>query len=76
MQEFDKISIPELSKQNMFMILHALEYTGENANLDSFIQLKKEILKELSTLAETTEENFMKYLEENYIKFSEEKSSL
>lgn len=76
MQEFDKISIPELSKKNMFMILHALEYTGKNANINSFVQLKKEILKELSELAETTEENFMKYLEENYIEFSEEGSSL
>lgn len=64
MQEFDKISISELSKKNMFMILHALEYTGNNTNLDSFIQLKDDILKELSELADTTEEDFMKYLEE------------
>lgn len=65
MQEFDKISISELSKKNMFMILHALEYTGNNTNLDSFIQLKDDILKELSELADTTEEDFMKYLEES-----------
>lgn len=64
MQEFDKISISELSKKNMFMILHALEYTGTNTNLDSFIQLKQDILKELSELADTSEEAFMKYLEE------------
>ena len=64
MQEFDKISISELSKKNMFMILHALEYTGTNTKLDSFIQLKQDILKELSELADATEETFMKYLEE------------
>ena len=65
MQEFDKISIPELSKEYMFMILHALEYTGTHTKLDSFIQLKADILKELSELADTTEETFMKYLEES-----------
>ena len=63
MQEFDKISIPEISKKHMLMILHALEYTGENANMSSFIDLKKSIVKELSELAETTEDKFMKYLE-------------
>lgn len=66
MQEFDKISIPELSKEYMFMILHALEYTGTNTELDQFIQLKQIILKELSELAGSTEEDFMKHLEENY----------
>ena len=66
MQEFDKISIPELSKENMFMILHALEYTGKQTELDSFIQLRKDILKELSELTDSTEEDIMKHLEEIY----------
>lgn len=65
MQEFDKISIPELSKEYMFMILHALEYTGTHTEINSFIQLKKDILKELSELADSTEDDFMKYLEES-----------
>lgn len=66
MQEFDKISIPELSKENMFMILHALEYTGTQTNIDSFIQLRKDILKELSELTNSSEEDIMKHLEEIY----------
>lgn len=67
MQEFDKISIPEISKKHMLMILHALEYTGENANMNSFLQLKDTIVKELSELAETTEDDFIKYLEKESI---------
>lgn len=67
MQEFDKISIPEISKKHMLMILHALEYTGKNANMSSFIDLKKSIVKELSELAETTEDKFMNYLENESI---------
>lgn len=63
MQEFNKISI-ELLKEDMLMILHALEYTGKNTDIDSFIQLKETFLNELSELADTTEEDFMKYLEE------------
>lgn len=67
MQEFDKISISELSKKNMFMILHALEYTGKDTNIDTFIQLKNNIIKELSELADTSEEEFMSYLEKDSV---------
>ncbi|WP_041701539.1 hypothetical protein [Gottschalkia acidurici] len=67
MQEFDKISISELSKQNMFMILHALEYTGKSTNVDTFIELKNNIIKELSELADATEDEFMNYLQKESI---------
>ena len=65
MENFDKISIQEMSKKDMFMIIQALAYTGTKTNIDDFIHLKNSIVKELSSLAETSEENFMKYLNES-----------
>lgn len=62
MQEFEKITISEISKNDMLMILEALEYTGINSKVDGFIQLGESILKNLSELAETTEEEFLIYL--------------
>lgn len=65
MKEFDKISIQEMSKEDMLMIIEALEYTGTNTKIEEFINLKNSILKELSSLAETSEEEFLKYLCDN-----------
>lgn len=62
MQEFDKISIAEISKKDMLMIIEALEYTGKNTNIDSFLKLRNSIIKELSELADSTEEEFIQYL--------------
>ncbi|KPU26634.1 hypothetical protein TR13x_09070 [Caloranaerobacter sp. TR13] len=62
MQEFDKISIAEISKKDMLMIIEALEYTGKNTNIDSFLKLRKNIIKELSELADSTEDEFIQYL--------------
>ncbi|MBB6218239.1 hypothetical protein HNQ80_004398 [Anaerosolibacter carboniphilus] len=63
MEQFDRISIQEISKTDMLMIIKALEYTGENTNIPSFISLKNSIVKQLSELAETTEEEFLLYLQ-------------
>ncbi|QZY56340.1 hypothetical protein [Crassaminicella profunda] len=63
MEDFDKISIQEISKKDMLMILQALEYTGENTKIDAFISLKDSILQQLCLLAETAEEEFLGYLE-------------
>lgn len=63
MENFDRISIEEISKKDMLMILKALEYTGENTHINAFISLKDNILKQLCSLAETTEEDFLVYLE-------------
>lgn len=65
MKDFDKISIQEMTKNDMLMILKALEYTGINTKIDDFINLKNSILKELSSLAETTEEEFLEYLSDD-----------
>ena len=34
MLEFDKISIQEISKDDMLLIIEALEYTGNNTKID------------------------------------------
>ena len=33
MRDFDKISIQEMSKDDMFLIIEALEYTGKNTKI-------------------------------------------
>lgn len=63
MQEFDKISIQEMSKDDMLLIIKALEYTGNETKIDDFIDLKNSIVEELSALAEINENDFMQYLE-------------
>ncbi|MBU5440235.1 hypothetical protein KQI42_19765 [Tissierella sp. MSJ-40] len=62
MREFDKISIQEMSKDDMLLIIEALEYTGNNTKINDFIGLKNSILKELSALAESNEKEFLEYL--------------
>ncbi|MCF6462102.1 hypothetical protein [Clostridium sp. Cult1] len=62
MREFDKISIQEMSKEDMLMIIEALEYTGTHTKVEAFIDLRNSIVKELSTLADSTEEEFVEYL--------------
>lgn len=63
MQDFDKISIQEMSKDDMLLIIQALEYTGKNTNIDDFISLKNSFIRELAYLAEVAEEDFIAYLE-------------
>ena len=63
MEAFDRISIEEVSKRDMLMILKALEYTGVNAKIPSFIALKNDLLEQLCSLAEASEDEFLGYLE-------------
>lgn len=63
MQEFDKISIQEMSKDDMLLIIKALEYTGNETEISDFIDLKNSIVEELSALAEISEIDFIKHLE-------------
>lgn len=62
MREFDKISIQEMSKEDMLLIIEALEYTGTNTEIDAFLSLRSSILEELSSLAEVDEKDFLEYL--------------
>lgn len=66
MDEFAKISVEEISKHDMLMIIKALEYTGENTKISSFIELKDAIVKQLCLLSNTSEEEFISYLEKNF----------
>lgn len=63
MEEFSTISVEEISKRDMLLIIKALEYTGEHTNISSFIELKNTIVKQLSILANTTEEEFIESLQ-------------
>ena len=62
MMDFDKISIQEMSKEDMLLILEALEYTAVNTKVEDFLDLKDSIVGELSSLAEIDEETFLDYL--------------
>ncbi|QQY80380.1 hypothetical protein EDD65_1231 [Keratinibaculum paraultunense] len=66
MRKFDKISIQEMSKEDMLMIIKALEYTGANTNIQAFLTLRDNILKELASLAESSENEFLAYLNDSY----------
>lgn len=63
MQNFDKISIQEMSKDDMLLIIQALEYTGKNTKIDDFIALKDSFIEALSLLSEIPEKDFVDYLE-------------
>lgn len=65
MELIDQVSINALSKKDLLLIIKALEYTNENTGLEDFIDLRNNIVKEICFLTETTEEDFLKYLESN-----------
>ncbi|HZH93523.1 MAG TPA: hypothetical protein VFD79_05420 [Tissierellaceae bacterium] len=67
--DFDKISIQEMSKDDMLLIIEALEYTGKATNIDDFLALRENILLELSSLAELTQDQFLDYLKEETLSF-------
>ncbi len=62
---FDQVSINALSKRDLLLIVKALEYTNENTGIEDFIDLRNSIVKELCFLTETTEKEFINYLESN-----------
>lgn len=62
MREFDKISIQEMSKDDMLLIIEALEYTGTNTKINDFLNLKANIVEELASLSEISEKDFLEYL--------------
>lgn len=64
MRDFEKITIQEMSKDDMLLIIEALEYTGKQTKIDDFIDLRNNILEELSALAEISQDEFLDYLKE------------
>lgn len=67
--DFDGISIQEMSKDDMLLIIEALEYTGKATQIEEFLQLRENILMELSSLAEITQDQFLDYLKEETLSF-------
>lgn len=63
MQRFDRLSIEEISKRDLLMILEALEYTGEKTDINSFIELRDSIVENLSKLMDTQSTDVLNYLE-------------
>ena len=65
MELFDQVSINALSKRDLLLIIKALEYTSENTGLEDLIDLRNNMVKEICFLSETSEEDFINYLESN-----------
>ncbi|MBC7087693.1 MAG: hypothetical protein H5T96_04275 [Tissierellales bacterium] len=62
--QFEKISIQEISKDDMLLILEALKYTGESTHIEDFLSLRNNILNQLATLSESSPQEFLDYLME------------
>ncbi|NLC03091.1 MAG: hypothetical protein GX787_02280 [Tissierellia bacterium] len=62
MRDFEKITIQEMSKEDMLLIIEALDYTGTKTNIEDFIILKDNFVTELSSLADIPESEFIEYL--------------
>lgn len=63
MINFDKISIDQISKRDLLVIIQALDYTYENTKIEDFSKLKDSLLEELRLLAEVpTQDELIKIL--------------
>ena len=63
MINFDKISIDQISKRDLLIIIQALDYTYEDTKIEDFSKLKDSLLEELSLLAEVpTQDELIKIL--------------
>ena len=63
MINFDKISIDQISKRDLLIIIQALDYTYENTKIEDFSKLKDSLLEELRWLAEVpTQDELIKIL--------------
>ena len=63
MINFDKISIDQISKRDLLIIIQALDYTYENTKIEDFSKLKDSLLEELRLLAEVpTQDELIKML--------------
>ena len=50
MESIDQVSINDLSKRDLLLLIKALEFTGENTKLEEFINLKNNIVKKIQVL--------------------------
>lgn len=63
MENFNMITIENISKKDLLMILQALEYTGENTSIQAFIDLKEELIQQLTDLSDVNEEDLMSMMQ-------------
>jgi len=63
MEDFNRITIENISKKDLLMILQALEYTGEHTNIQAFIDLKDDLIQQLTDLSEATEDDLMSMMQ-------------
>ncbi len=62
MQDFDKITIQEMTKEDMLLIIRALEYTGTHTQVKDFLELRDSFIEELSSLADIPKKEFLDFL--------------
>ena len=65
MELIDQVTINDLSKRDLLLIIKSLEFTGKKTKNKDFIELRNSILKELCFLTEPSEDQFLTYLDEN-----------
>lgn len=56
METFDRISIENISKNDLLVILDALQYSFDNSKVDEFQLLRNTIIKDLLVLTELEKE--------------------
>ncbi len=63
METFDKISIENISKNDLLIILDALQYSYDNSKEDEFLILRNTLVRDLISLSEMkNEESLIEYL--------------
>ncbi|SDY40142.1 hypothetical protein [Tindallia californiensis] len=65
MENFDYISIENISKKDFLMILQALEYTGEHTNIQEFVLLKDDLIQQLTDLSEISVEELFSSMQDS-----------
>lgn len=65
MELIDQVSINDLSKRDLLLIIKSLEFTSKKTKNPDFFELRNNIVKELCFLTEMEEEQFINYLENN-----------
>lgn len=57
METFDRISIENISKNDLLVILDALQYSFDNSKVDEFQSLRSTIIRDLLVLTELEKES-------------------
>lgn len=63
MEEFNKISIQEMAKEDMFTIINALDVASHHTQNFAYKELKDQIVGQLCELAGCNEEEFLLFLQ-------------